>query len=648
MSELAAEMIVDFAVPQGLDISPDGTHVAYALVPNSKKEEHATSSLWIATIDGSQPARQFTRGDVEDHKPKWSPDGSQIAFLSDRDKRGTAQLYHIASDGGEARPLMPTTNKKPVEDFAWSSRGGQIAFTSADEPTAEDERREKERDDTDVYGERWPYARLRLFSIATSEVSILVSGDRHVASFAWSPGGTELAYVAQQNPSREAWARETVIERIAIAGDEAQPVCRFPGAIFSLTWSSGGETLLFLAPVEPKLLAPFAIYVVPAQGGEPRRIAPGAEQCAGGLQQPLPARQAAVAVWEGLETRICWLDATIGNLAPLSPTGTEDRAASISDWTVRVVEGRETVLAVVRGSGNQPWEVWTGRGEGQAEVPALQQVTAHQSALSSINFGSQEVFTWSAPDGWELDGILVRPPDASKDHPLPTVMLVHGGPYGRWGHEFYFHALDWVQWLTLAGYVVLMPNPRGGSGHGERFANAVRGDAGGADYADVMSALDAAIERGIADPERLGIGGWSQGGFMTAWAVTQTKRFKAAIMGAGISDWGMMVMTSRMPDFQRVLGGSAPWEGAGPHPHARYSPISFAREVKTPVLILHGQEDPQVPVSQAIGFHRALREQGVPTELVVYPREPHSISERAHQLDVLKRVHRWFDRWLRL
>jgi len=226
-------------------------------------------------------------------------------------------------------------------------------------------------------------------------------------------------------------------------------------------------------------------------------------------------------------------------------------------------------------------------------------------------------------------------------------MLVHGGPYGRWGHEFYFHALDWVQWLALAGYVVLMPNPRGGSGHGERFANAVRGDAGGADYADVMSALDAAIERGIADPDRLGIGGWSQGGFMTAWAVTQTKRFKAAIMGAGISDWGMMVMTSRMPDFQRVLGGSAPWEGAGPHPHARYSPISFVREVKTPVLILHGQEDPQVPVSQAIGFHRALREQRVPTELVVYPREPHSISERAHQLDVLKRVRGWYDRWLR-
>src|SRR5581483_7807843 len=130
-------------------------------------------------------------------------------------------------------------------------------------------------------------------------------------------------------------------------------------------------------------------------------------------------------------------------------------------------------------------------------------------------------------DGWQMDGILVRPPDAPTDRPLPAIVLVHGGPYGRWGHGFHLSWADWAQWLALAGYAVLMPNPRGGYGHGERFAGAARGDVGGADYADVMSALDAAIERGIADPERLGIGGWSQGGFMTAWAVTQTARFKA-------------------------------------------------------------------------------------------------------------------------
>jgi dipeptidyl aminopeptidase/acylaminoacyl peptidase len=190
-------------------------------------------------------------------------------------------------------------------------------------------------------------------------------------------------------------------------------------------------------------------------------------------------------------------------------------------------------------------------------------------------------------------------------------------------------------------------NPRGGFGRGEQFAAAARGEVGQADYQDVLAAVDAAIERGIADPERLGIGGWSQGGFMSAWAVTQTERFKAAIMGAGVSDWGMMVMTSDVPDFEQELGGSAPWSGETQRRHLELSPITFACNVKTPVLILHGENDARVPLSQATGFRRALRKQGVPVEFVVYPREPHSVAERAHQIDILMRVRRWYNRWLK-
>jgi dipeptidyl aminopeptidase/acylaminoacyl peptidase len=230
---------------------------------------------------------------------------------------------------------------------------------------------------------------------------------------------------------------------------------------------------------------------------------------------------------------------------------------------------------------------------------------------------------------------------------LPTVVLAHGGPYARWGQGFNLSPLNWAQWLALAGYAVLLPNPRGGFGRGEHFAAAARGAVGEEDYRDLIAMVDAAVARGIADPEHLGIGGWSQGGFMAAWAVTQTRRFKAAIMGAGVSEWGMMVMTSDLPDFERELGGSAPWDAEEQRGYARLSPIMFARAATTPVLILHGQNDERVPVSQAIGFHRALREAGAPTELVIYPREPHGITERAHQIDVLRRVRTWFDRWLR-
>ena len=646
MPELTPEMIVDLADPGEPDISPDGRLIVYTLVPNSKKEEHGTSALWLATVDGSHPARQFTAGTAEDHSPRWSPDGSQIAFLSDRATRGIAQLYAIASDGGEARALTDSKNKKAVEQFAWSPGGGQIAFTSADEPTEEDERREKERDDADVYGERWPYARLRLLSLASGEVSTLVSGDYHVAGFAWSPDGTELAYVLQKAPTIEYMARDISIWRIPIAGGEPQQVCRIASNVDSLTWSSDGQTLLFGASASLKSQSSQTVYTVEAEGGEPRRLVQSDEVCVFSVTRAHRAQQAAVMICEGLESRVCWLNIETGELTPLSATEPEDRTSDMFDWTVRTLEDGATALAVVRESAQQGEEIWAGRAEA-GEVVILRPVSQHQTALAGLTFGAQEAFTWTAPDGWQMDGILVRPPDALQDRQLPTIVLVHGGPYGRWGHGFHLGWANWAQWLALAGYAVLMPNPRGGYGHGERFAAAARGDVGGADYADVMSAVDAAIERGIADPEHLGIGGWSQGGFMTAWAVTQTPRFKAAIMGAGVSDWGMMAMTSDVPDFERELGGSVPWDGLEYLNHLKLSPIAFTRQVKTPVLILHGEKDVRVPLTQAIGYHRALREYGVPTELVVYPREPHGISERMHQIDLLRRVRSWYDRWLR-
>lgn len=362
--------------------------------------------------------------------------------------------------------------------------------------------------------------------------------------------------------------------------------------------------------------------------------------------RPREGERAVAAEAKGLESRLCWLDAATGITEPFYPPPEEATGWDLSSWSVQVPAGGGLALAVVRGAAGHPPEIWAGRSD-EPTTPPLRQVTNHQASLAAFAWGTEEAFTWTAPDGWQLDGILVRPPGAPRDRPLPTVVLVHGGPYGFWGPGFHVGWADWAQWLATAGYAALMPNPRGGMGHGEAFAAAARGDVGGADYRDVMAAVDAAVERGIADPERLAIGGWSQGGFMTAWAVTQTRRFKAGIMGAGVSDWGMMVMTSDLPHFERELGGSAPWDGVGPLRAAELSPIAHARNVATPLLILHGRNDERVPVSQAIGFHRALREAGVPTELVVYPREPHGIGERAHQIDVLRRVRSWLDRWLR-
>ncbi|MGE7440140.1 alpha/beta hydrolase family protein, partial [Kitasatospora sp. NPDC001175] len=221
-------------------------------------------------------------------------------------------------------------------------------------------------------------------------------------------------------------------------------------------------------------------------------------------------------------------------------------------------------------------------------------------------------------------------------------------PYGRYADEFQFHIeLPPAQWLAVAGYAVFLPNPRGSQGRGHAFAAAVAGAVGGAEWTDITDGIDLLVAAGVADPDRLGIGGWSHGGFMAAWAVGQTDRFKAAVMGAGISDWGIQTAAGDQgADRESALSGSRGWEGPGPHHHDRVSPVSCAARIRTPVLILHGEDDTNVPISQAVLLHRALRHFGVEHELVVYPREGHMITERAHKLDLLRRTRTWFDRWL--
>jgi dipeptidyl aminopeptidase/acylaminoacyl peptidase len=650
MPDLTAEMIVDQSRPEELDLSPDGQYVAYATAPLSKREEHPTATLWVAPTAGSSVPRQFTTGTANDHAPRWSPDGSAIAFLSDRANRGTDALYLIAASGGEAQPLTSTTNKKSIESFAWSPDGAYIAFTAADEPDAEAARREKERDDADVYGAHWPFARLRLISPTDGTIVTLAGGDRHIDGFAWAPSGAEIAFTTRRTPALESREEETTIERLVLSDDQAKLVCRFGYAVQSLCWTGDGQTLLFEAPMAQRAQSSTVVYAVAASGGEPRRLALGESSCSSGLVQPFTVggsgAYALVAEARGLETRLGRLDPSTGQARPLSLRIAETDQLGIANWTARASAGDAMVVAAVLSTGGAPAELWAGRSSDAGPAGPLIRLSNHNGALHEIRFGSQEPFLYEGPDGLALDGLLVRPPDAPSGRPLPLIVQVHGGPYWRSGHGFYLGWSLWAQWLALAGYAVLMPNYRGGQGHGERFAATARGNVGPGDFPDVMAAVDAAVARGIADTERLAIGGWSQGGFMSAWAVTQTHRFKAAIMGAGVSDWGMMTLTSDLPGFEMALGGSAPWDGAGPHRHAALSPISFAAAVQTPVLILHGEKDERVPLSQAIGFHRALRRHNVPTELVVYPREPHGIGERAHQIDLLGRVRAWYDRWL--
>jgi dipeptidyl aminopeptidase/acylaminoacyl peptidase len=632
MSELTAEMIVDARVAEGVAVSPDGTRVAYAIAPSGQLEEHPLSAIWIATTDGSLPPAKLTAGTANDGAPRWAPEGDALYFLSDRAKRGTCQLYRIPLDGGEAEAL---TDWEPGIVAATPLPGGtSVAVIAVDVDTEEDKKRKEERDDAEVYGQRWPWQKLRLLDLGTREVTTFDDlGERHVVEAVPAADGAHIAVLAWPTPELDnlTWDGEILI--VDVASGTVAHVCDLPSGGSGLAWGAGGRDLLFLATPSPGFRGGEVIFAVPAVGGAPRRVSPDFEAC------PIEIATARdgtpyVLVAERLDSWIGRLDVDARRL---------DRITELTgDASCLSVSANGQTLAVVRGMVDDAVSVWAGPVGGE-----LQRLTDLNPELREIPWGAQEPITWQSPDGMKIEGVLILPAGATRsDGPFPLMTLVHGGPYGRCADELHLSWSRWGQWLATAGYAVLLPNPRGGLGRGDAFADHVAGAVGIGDWADVESGVDYLIAEGIADPERLGIGGWSQGGFMTAWAVGQTKRFKLGIMGAGISDWGMMFATSDLPHFEAMLGGSTGWEGIGPHRHDALSPISFVANVSTPVLILHGAEDARVPASQGRFFARALREHGVPNELVIYPREPHAIRERNHQLDVLRRVRSWVERWL--
>ena len=319
----------------------------------------------------------------------------------------------------------------------------------------------------------------------------------------------------------------------------------------------------------------------------------------------------------------------------------DDAVLAESNWQ-QFSRARTGSIAVVREDAGNPRDVWVGSsGPGGLEWDRLTRL--HPQA-NELQLGPMESIHWEGAGGCEMQGLLIRPPGANPKRPRPMVTVVHGGPTSVHARQYYA-SRGWLQLLATQGIAVFLPNPRGSTGWGLQFAESNIGDLGGDDWEDIQRGIDHCVGQGIADPDRLGIAGWSYGGFMAAWAVTQTDRFKVAMMGAGISDWRSFHGKSYLCDWDTTyLGDADPSDPDGPY--RRLSPITYVKRVTTPTLILHGEVDLDVPVEQGHIFYRALKDLGVETELVVYPREAHGPQERNHLLDIAGRVTEWFTRHL--
>lgn len=631
MTGLTAELVVDGRAPQTPALAPNGQLLCYVLAPISRTGDHLDTELWLTDTDGAAASRRATTDTAAESRPRWSADSGTLFFLSDRADRGTAQVHRLALADGAATAV--TNWRAGIIDHLPLADPNLVALLAQDEPTEQDTRRAQDRDDAIVVGEREPRARLRLLDLRTGQVTTPDAfGQRHVVELRQRPDGGPLAVLTQASCDYDYGPRTGQLHLFDPATGATVDLGAVGADARSLAWWPGedGWHVGYIALTPSVLQAGTAVFDLAVDSRVLRNRTSGLPMCPTELHQTDTAPLVVFA--DGLNT-------TLARLDPTGPTTLSQHPGRLDDLTTTPT-GEQ--IAALTGTRYQPANVHVGPPNGP-----LRKITNTRPELDGIALGTQQPLAYRAADGLDLDGLLVLPVGKSaSDGPFPLVTIAHGGPYDRYADHFQLFWFPSAQWLATAGYAVFLPNPRGGQGHGHQFALSVAGRVGQEEWTDILTGIDLLITEGIADPDRMGIAGGSHGGFMSAWAVGQTDRFRAALVGAGVIDWGMLAATGENGQFEAALGGSTGWDGIGPHPHDAVSPISFVSRVRTPVLILHGAEDTNVPLGQAVYFHRALRRFGVEHEFVIYPREGHSIRERNHQLDFLHRTRAWFDRWL--
>lgn len=538
-------------------------------------------------------------------------------------------------------PLTSTDCEKGIAKFAWSREGKYIAYLNSDERTTEMKAKDWKKDDAMVYGEAWEYARLRTVKVTTKKMTTRVSGNFHVYDFAWSPDSTSIAYATQSTPeSTSANTDGTWIEFIKLETQRVLKLAHFPAPVEDLCWIK--PDVWWRATYDlTSVLSSRSVYRLDMASKTWSRHVFGKDNCActWGLppgMQRVSENYLVVQVQSGLADQLHTL--------PEKALLYED-LSEIKSWHAAFRDG-ETVLAIVRSSASVPNEVYS-IFEGETVC-----LSNHGKEVAELDIATSEPCYATAQDGTGLDGVLIIPKNYDLPKPWPTIVLVHGGPYQRVSCGFDLPFINWSPWFASAGYAVLCVNYRGGSSHGEAYAAGLRRAAGTTDYSDVIDLVKAGIERGIVHQDKVGIAGWSYGGYLAYLAVTRdlTFHFQAAMCGAGIVDWDLMIMTSDDHLFGAQLAGHTPWDvGVENTRNRKGSALWHMQDIKTPILILHGENDADVPVSQARAFHKGCLQRGVACELVVYPRQGHGMFppwERAHYVDMLERMKRFFDKHL--
>jgi dipeptidyl aminopeptidase/acylaminoacyl peptidase len=611
---LAPEMAITLQSQSDLHFSPDGSRVAF-VVTGPLKDTARKRHIWVLDV-AARKVRQLTYSEKSEFSPRWSPDGHTLAFLSDR---GTdTQIYFMSMDGGEGHAV--TEGKRSVHSFEWSPDGKQIAFLAPLPKTAEEEKKEKDKDDAHVVDKDDKPAGLWLLDVNSHKTREIVARPWRVNEVAWIPSGDRLVVSATDHPESDEDTNR--IFSVATTDEKMTELFAPRGPFGGLRVSKDGKWVSFVG-CRVDGPEPHDIYVLPAEGGTPKNLTAASidRGIFGYLWRPDGTIVAGIA--DGFRSKLerVTIEGKASEL-PSLPVNPQAFDFSSNDDSVFVFAGE---------TATQPEEIWLGASGSQ---PA--RVSDLNKDWATVQLSKPEFFHYKSFDGTEIEGALLLPAKYDGHSKLPLITLVHGGPTGRWSDA----VQTWGQMLVGHGYAIFYPNIRGSVGYGESFVEMNRADWGGADYKDMMAGIDSLIARGVADPNRLGIGGWSYGGYMAEWAITQTTRFKAAVSGAGMADLVSEFGTERGPAYDHWFWG---WPYERPSGFLQHSPFMFMKNAKTPTLILQGESDTTDPLGQSQELYRGLKHYGVKAELVEYPREPHGPREEKHNLDILNRVLSWYE-----
>jgi dipeptidyl aminopeptidase/acylaminoacyl peptidase len=613
-------------------IAPDGTRVAYTvseIKTEKDKEWKTTTQVWVVPTSGGPDsvARQFTRGDKSATAPEWSPDGTMLAFLSDREKDGERQVWMIRANGGESWSV--TSHKGGISSFRFSPDGKQLVLLATDQPNKEEEERKKVKDDTIEIDRNIKMAHLWLFNIEKKEEKRITEGDFTVSDPQWSPDGTQITYTTRPTPKADDVGLSDVWV-MNIATKEKKKLEDTPAPSDNARWSPDGKWIAYTGSKDVNDgVETTYLYVIPATGGAPKQLSAKFDLNVG---SPVWSRDGKSLYFSSnilQSNEIFSADAETGTVTQVSKTGSSINLTEIS-------RDGNTVVGTTS-QPNRPAEVYKSTRQFAQPTP----LTSHNRWFSDYALAETEIVKWKSKDGMEIEGLLTKPVGYTEGSKVPLLLNPHGGPTGASINSFN----GAVQVLAANGFAVLQPNFRGSTGKGLAFAQANKNTWGKGDYEDCMTGVDAMIARGLADQDRLGAFGWSYGGYMTFWILTQTDRFKAVSPGAGLTNIYSMYSQN---DIQRYLrwfySDKAPWDAYDLYWDR--SPMKYVNNVKTPTMIMHGQVDIRVPLAQAQEFYMALKERKVPVEFVVYPREGHGFTEPRHQMDRVQRYVKFFAKYL--